>query len=236
MIYDDDESRRENELAEVARSDTDGHFSFLTTEESLDLVATRGDARAQMHVVPPASGLVLRLERLAVLSVIPPQGVRVLLSVSSRSTTVLHQLTGPTELRVPVGELDARGLAIIRSKLQRASHRLTVKTDQPNVLRLEFAPAPPISGVVRDASGHALTGVHVGLNLAPALPGTPPRAQEMTLTDDQGRFELLPRIVRGGDPVYEVHLMPPWHELHPVLVRLGDAPLLIEAEPSLSAP
>jgi hypothetical protein len=217
---------------EVARSDTGGHFSFLTLEESLELVATRGDSIARKQVVPPASGVKLRLEQLAVLSVIPPQGAKVVLSLASRFETVVHQVSAPTELHVPVGELDARALAVIHGRLQRASHQVLVKADPPNVLRLEFSPATPISGVVQDGTGRGLLGVQVGLTLAPATPGTQPRAQELTLTDNLGHFELQPRLIRGGDPVYEVHLMPPWHELHPALVRLGDMPLIIEAGPT----
>jgi hypothetical protein len=176
--------------------------------------------------------VVLRLQPTAWLLVVPFSPTQVLLSLSSRTGTEVHQLSAPTKVRVPVGELDARALTVSRGQLLRATRHLVVKAGQTNRLDLEFVAAPAVSGVVMDAQGAPLAGVTVGLKLAPSNPGTPPRAQESALTDSRGHFELVPRLIRGGDPVYEVHVLPPWREQGRVLVRLGDQPLSITAEPA----
>lgn len=138
---------------EVARTDDAGRFSFITTEESLELEVLRGTSRARKQIAPPVSDVKLVLEQLVVLTVVSPLQGLVLLSVSSRRETSQHQFSGTRELRVPVGELDVRGLLSIRGQLLRTAHHVVVQAEQPNVLRLAFSPVPPVSGLVRDPRG-----------------------------------------------------------------------------------
>jgi hypothetical protein len=217
------------EGAPLARTDARGHFAFTTVEQTLLLSATTGRARVTKQVSAPASGVQLRLELVTKLSLLSAAN-RLTVSVSSRSGTTTHEVHGNGEIEVPVGELDVTALAVVRGKLQRARHRLVTHADQGAMLKLDFAAPPPVSGVVRDPTGTPLAGVTVGLTLAPSKGDALPRVQETTVTDAQGHFEIVPAIVRGGDPVYEVHLLPPWREKSAVLVRLGDTPLLVDAE------
>ena len=215
---------------EVARTDAAGHFAFDSVEESVVLRASRGAARAVLETGAPARDLTLRLEEVAWLTVVAPSRGQAIVSLQFRTGRVVRQLDGEVRLRLPVGEVQSRALTVERGQLLRASQRVVVKGGEKNELRLAFSEAPPVSGVVLDARGAPVPGVTVGLALAPSNPGSVPRSQEQAVTDARGRFALVPRLIRGGDPLYEVHLLPPWKEKRVVQVRLGDAPVTVEAK------
>ena len=214
---------------QLARTDEAGHFAFESTEEAIVIGASRGEARATAELSLPATGVTLRLEETTLLTVVAPSRVQAIATLYFGKTSVVLQLTGAAQQRVPVGEVQVRALTIVKGTLLRASQQVFVKSGVKNVVELEFSEAPRVSGLVLDGRGTPLAGVTVGLSLAPSNPGSVPRSQERAVTDGRGRFQLVPRLIRGGDPLYEVHLLSPWKEKSVVRLRLGDAAVSVEA-------
>lgn len=219
--------------AVVAKTDLSGRFAFQTEASQVLLEVEAGTARAVARVRPPSVNVVLRLQPTAPLRVITPAGLNVAITVYPEHGEPEHwqQVRAGTK-HVPQQALEVRAFAFSAGRLLWARHAIAPRHGEFDDLLVDFQDAPPILGDVVDANGQPVPGVAIEYRQVVDFPSKPVAWAPATMTNPLGRFFFTPRGFATGDPAFELRLVSPWRETHRVLVRLGDEPIHVVAEPA----
>lgn len=219
-------------------TDGNGGFRARVLGERVSLRAQRG-ADFSNVVETALPGPVVRLEFsktvLLTVAVVSPASRKHVI-VRHRQGVVDCEPTPTCRLRVPVGEFNVVAIGDLLGRTAIAQLDDVAK-DEDLTRELKLSPAPPITGVVRDASGKPMEGLSVrahGLGrtskelLRPELRGSGDDA--VRKTDRDGAFSIQP--FRAPDLFFSLTVDGPWQLLHPAIVALGDRPLELTVLPA----
>lgn len=230
-----------------------GEATFEATERAIQVQARLGDSRSIVRALTPDRLVTLVLEAWTYLDVKVkgPAGASSFVRVMHRDEIVNAGLLGEP-MPVPVGSLSVLVRRKVKGSVISGKARIDTREGQLNVLEVELTPAAPITGKVVDGSGRPLPGVGVSFRevtlpvsdsdaLIEAIEyqalaqrdGRIARLPASTRTDASGAFSWMPDLSRSADPLFQVIVVETWrNSTDPVLVRLDDAPLIVEAEPA----
>lgn len=206
----------------------DGTVHRETRAETLKIGASTSRAIAVSRVVKVAPELELRLEPAGTLTVEVegragkhPGWLR--LERGSEGVGTFCDFGMP--VLVPTGVIHATLRTTDWRGLVRGVGELTVKAGEDLTLVVKPDRQPPIVGTIVDSVGRHSSGIVVTMTEFESR--RPLRVS--TVTNRQGRFGFSAAHLTACDPVFELHVEPPWWTPgRRLLTRLDDEPLTIE--------